>query len=369
MIPRLPPTATRWIKIVAIPLVAVVFGVAIALASSPSSLSRGQQALGTPVPASPTPTPVTSTPVPSVTEAGVLGKAPELIAAGAQSIVGKAPTKTVGSADGGKTWISLGPPANASGIAVDPGNPQRLITGGPSIRFTTDGGATWRPALAAPPAGGPFQVLGVSPFDGNVWFYIHQAKLLRTRDASASWRDIAGLPAMSNPVITAGPVFAELFLATGNRVFHLVDNGQQISELPALPSGVNVVTLAATGGGPASLVARGASGGLYTLQGAQWLVANGAPAGPTAAGANGVVLVGDGSGQLGAPGSISYSVDAGATWHQAAGLPYDQSVEAVAGQPTSVIFVAYSYGGDIYKSSDGGGTWTLLSRALRTTTG
>jgi hypothetical protein len=112
-----------------------------------------------------------------------------------------------------------------------------------------------------------------------------------------------------------------------------------------------------------------ANGGLYTLQGAQWLAASGAPAGPTAAGANGVILVGDGSGKLSSPGSISYSIDGGATWHSAAGLPYDQSVEAIAGQPTSVNFFAYCYGGDLYKSSDGGGTWTLLTRALRTTSG
>jgi hypothetical protein len=369
MNPRLSATATRWLKFLAIPMVALVIGIAVAIASSPSSLTRGQHALGTPVPPSPTPTPVSSTPVPSVTEPGVLGKAPQLIAAGTQSIVGMTPNRAVGSADGGKTWTTLVPPAKASGIAIDPANPQRGITGGLSIQFTADGGATWKRAVASPPGSGPFQVLAVSPFDGTVWFFTHQAKLLRTRDASVSWRDLAGLPALSNPVIAAGPVFGEFFLASGNRVFDLIDNGQQIKEQPSLPSVVSVTALAATGGGPASLVARAADGGLYTLQGTQWLAASGAPAGPITAGANGVVLVGDGSGKLGSPGSISYSVDAGATWHQAAGLPYDQSVEAIAGQPTSITFLAYCYGGDVYTSSDSGRTWSLLTRALRTTSG
>jgi hypothetical protein len=223
--------------------------------------------------------------------------------------------------------------------------------------------------LVAPPAGGPYQVLGVSPFDGKVWFFIHQGKLLRTRDESATWRDITGLPALSNPVIAPGPVFGEFFLASDNRVFDLIDNGQQVTEQPSLPGGVTLVALASTGGGPASLVARDANGGLYLLQGTQWRSVSGALRGPIAAGGNGVILVGDGSAKLGSPGSISYSFDAAATWHPAAGLPYDQSVEAIAGQPTSATFFAYCYGGDIYMSIDGGRDWTILTRALRASTG
>jgi len=364
----LPATAMRWMKFVAIPLVALVIGLAVAIASSPASLSRGH-VLGTPVLPSPTPTAVSATPVPSVTAPGILGSGPQLVAAGTQSLVGMTPNRAAGSADGGTTWTTLAPPAKASGIAMDPGNPQHGITGGSSIQFTSDGGATWRPAAVAPPSGGPYQVVAVSPFDGKVWFFIHQTKLLRTRDGSATWHDFAGLPALSNPVIAAGPVFGEFFLATGNRVFDLIDNGQQVTEQPPLPSGVSTTALAAIGGGPASLVARGSNGGLYLLEGTQWVVAGGAPGGPIAAGGNGVVLVGDGGAKLGSPGSISYSTDVGSTWHQAAGLPYDQSVEAIAGQPASVTFFAYCYGGDVYQSTDGGRDWTVMTRALRSSTG
>jgi photosystem II stability/assembly factor-like uncharacterized protein len=307
--------------------------------------------------------------VPSVTEAGVLGKSPLLVAAGTQALAGLASNRAVGSADGGKTWTSLVPPAKGSGILIDPGNPQHGVTGGASIQYTADGGVTWKPALAAPPAGGPFQVLSVSPFDGRVWFFVHQAKLLRTRDGSATWRDIAGLPALSNPVIAAGPVFGEFFLASGNRVFDLIDNGQQVKEQSALPNGVSVTAVAAIGGGPASLVVRASNGALFLLQGAQWITASGALTGPIAAGANGVILLGDGGAKLGSPGSISYSFDAGSTWHSAAGLPYDQSVEAIAGQPGSAAFFAYCYGGDIYESVDGGRSWGVLSRTLRSGTG
>lgn len=360
--------AMRWLRFVAIPLVALVIGVAVAVASSPASLNRGH-VLGTPVPPTPTPTPISPTPVVTVTAPGILGKAPTLIAAGTQSLEGMTPSQAAGSADGGKTWNTLVPPAKASGIAVDPSNPQHGITGGSSIQFTIDGGVTWKPAVAPPPGSGPFQVLEVSPFDGKTWFFVHQTKLLRSRDASATWRDIPGLPALSNPVLAAGPVFGEFFLASSDRVFDLIDNGQQVTEQPSLPSGVSVTALAAIGGGPASLVARGGNGGLYLLEGAQWVVAGGAPGGPIAAGGNGVVLVGDGSAKLGSAGSIGYSVDGGATWHPAAGLPYDQSVEAIAGQPASVTFFAYCYGGDVYQSTDGGRDWTVLTRALRSSAG
>ena len=364
----LPADAMRWVKFVAIPLLALIIGVAIAIASSPASLGRGH-VLGTPVPPSPTPTAAGRTPVPSVTEAGILGKGPQLVAAGTQSIAGLTPNRAAGSADGGKTWTILTPPAQASGVAIDPSNPQHGIAGGSSITITTDGGKTWKAVQAPPPAGGPYLPLQISPFDGNVWFLVHGGRLLRTRDGSLSWRDIPGLPALSNPVIAAGPVFGEFFLGQGNRDFNLIDNGQQVTELPPLPSGVSVAALAATGGGPASLFARAGGGGLYMLQGTQWLSVNGAPGGPIAAGGNGIVLVGDGGAKLGSPGSISYSFDAGSTWHPATGLPYDQSVEAIAGQPASVTFFAYCYGGDIYSSGDGGRSWSVLSRALRNRAG
>lgn len=365
---QLPSTATRWLKFVAIPLVALVIGVAVAIASSPASLTRGQHALGTPLPPSSTPT--SSSPVASVTDPGVLGKAAQLVAAGTQSLVGMTSDRAVGSADNGKTWTALVPPAKNSGIGLDPADPLHGygITGGSTIQFTIDGGATWKSALARPPGGGPYQVLGISPFDGTVWFFAHQGKLLRTRDRSASWRDLA-LPALSNPVLIAGAGSKEFFLASGNRVFDLIDDGQDFKEQPALPGVVNVTALAVIGGGPASLAARAANGDLYILQGTTWLPVKGAPSGPIAGGANGVMLAGDGGAKIGSPGTVSYSVDAGSSWHQATGLPIDQSVEAIAGQPTSTTFFAYCYGGDIYVSADGGRIWSLLTRALRSRSG
>jgi photosystem II stability/assembly factor-like uncharacterized protein len=279
------------------------------------------------------------------------------------------PNRAVGSADGLKTWTTLAPPAGASGVALDPANPRFGITGGNAIRFTSDGGTTWKAVVAAPPPGGPFQVLGVSPFDGKTWYFVHQGKLLRTRDASATWRDIPGLPPLSNPILVPGTTFGEFFLASGNRVFDLVDNGQDVKELAPLRDGLNVTALAATGSASMSLVARASDGNLYLFANTRWIAASGAPTGTLAAGARGAILIGDAGAKLGSQGSIKYSFDAGATWRQATGLPYDQSVEAIAGQPASAAFFAYCYGGDLYTSTDSGRSWTLLTRALRSTAG
>ena len=211
--------------------------------------------------------------------------------------------------------------------------------------------------------------LQISPFDGNVWFLVHGGKLLRTRDGSQTWRDIPGLPALSASVLVAGQAFGQFYLASGATVFSLIDNGQQVVGQPSLQAGESVIGLAAVGGGDTTLFARGSSGGLYLLKGNTWSALTGAPAGPIAAGANGILVVGNGGAKLGSPGMVAYSIDGGVNWRQAAGLAYDQSVEAHAGQPSSVTFLANCYGGDIYISTDGGRAWALLSRALRSTAG
>ncbi len=351
---------------------ALAIGVAVALASSPASLGKrhavgASTGAGTPTPgfaASPSPS---ATPLPpTVTSPGLLGGGAFLSAAGTV-IVGSAPILVVDSTDGGKTWNPLRPPSNGSGIAVDIGNPKHLIAGGATLQVSQDGGSSWRPTRLAP-SGGPFQPLLISPFDGNVWFVVHQQRLARTRDGSVSWRDLTGLPRVSNPVLIPGQTLGQFYLAIGNRVFELIDNGQSVVEQAALPDGVAVTDLAVVGGAKPGLIARGGSGGAYLFAGDKWRLTGGL-SGPVAAGPNGVLLVGNGGAKLGSAGEIEYSTDGGATWTQGIGLPYDQSVEAITGQPNTAVFFAYCYGGDVYISTDGGRAWTLLSRALRATAG
>jgi photosystem II stability/assembly factor-like uncharacterized protein len=356
----------RWAKFAAAPMVALLIGISVVIASSPASLTRDHRAIKSTPPAQPSGA-VIASPPPTVTDAGILGAAPRLLANGSSNLIGATTNLDVGSIDGGRTWSTSTPPSNGVGIVGDPSNPLHAITGGSTVRVTSDGGSSWQRAGKAPPGSGPYQVLAISPFDPSVWFFVHDGKLLRTRDASNSWRELATLPVLANPVLARGHVVGEFFLATGARVFELIDNGQQVIEKPPLPSGVTAVDLTAVGGDQLPLLARGANNTLYVLKGSAWSAMNGVLAGPIAGGLN-AILVGNGGAKL-AAGSISYTFDGGATWRHAVGLPPDQSVEAIAGQPTSTTFFAYCYGGDIYTSSDGGGTWTAVGRALRSRTG
>jgi hypothetical protein len=282
-------------------------------------------------------------------------------------LVVTAPNIAVGSLDGGKSWTTVVPPAHGAGIAMDATNPLRAITGGSAVQITNDGGRSWLPTVTAPPGRAPYRVLLISPFDGKVWFLVDQGKLLRTRDGSITWRELPSLPVLIAPVMVPGHVVGEFFLASSHRIFDLIDNGQRIVEQPPLLT--NVAQLAAVGGAGAALIARSTNNGLFLLRGGAWSALNGVDGGPIAAGASSTLLVGNGSAELGSPGAVAYSVDLGTAWSQGQGLPYDQTVEAIAGQPTSTTFFAYCYGGDLYVSSDGGATWAVLTRALRRSTG
>jgi hypothetical protein len=259
--------------------------------------------------------------------------------------------------------MTLQQPAAGSGLAVDPSNPRHAITGGSAIEVTGDAGASWTSQLKAPPGKGPYQPLAISALEPSVWFFVHQGRLLVTRDGSASWTDVSGLPTLSSPVLVTGQNLGQFFLAAGSAVFQLTGYGQKITAEPTLTQG-SASDLAVVGGNALSLVAKVAGQGAYLLSGSSWVAAGGL-SGPVAGGADGAVVVGNGGAKLGVAGTVSVSTNDGVTWNQGTGLPPDQTVEALAGQSTSNDFFAYCYGGDLYDSADGGRSWTLVTRALR----
>jgi hypothetical protein len=267
-----------------------------------------------------------------------------------------------GSGDGGRTWVVVRPPAKGAGLAVDPVNPRHAVTGGSTIQVTGDG-ANWSPTLSPPPGKGPYQPLAISPLESNVWFFAHQNRLLVTRDGSATWTELYAVQ-VDSPILVPGQALGQFFVANGNRVFQLDNYGQQVTEKPALSQG-NVSDLTAVGGNRASLLARVSGSGVFALNGAAW-TKTGDMSGPVAAGTGGSMVGGNGGAKIGSRGQVAYSIDGGASWSPANGLPFDQTVEAIAGQLGSSTFFAYCYGGDIYASGDGGRAWTLLTKALRT---
>ncbi len=358
-------TMRKWAWAVGVLVAGVAIGGAVAVASSPSSLNPDRhQSSGVQLP---TPSPVAS-PSPTVTTRGILGVSPRLLTNGSSTLIALGANLTIVSADGGRTWTTIQPPANGVGIAVDPSNPRHAITGGYPIQVTENAGAAWTPQLSAPPGKGPYEPLGISPIEPNTWLFEHQGRLLITHDGSSTWSDLSGLPSLASPVVAFGQAVGQFFIGIGNRVFALSSYGQNVTEEPSLTQGAPS-ELAVAGGNRLTILARVPGHGVFVFDGAGWTPAGAAFGGPVAGGSGGTMLIGNGGDKLGTPGLVVYSTSAKGPWLQATGLPPDQTVEALAGLPASATFFAYSEGGDIYSSTDGGRDWTLVTRALRSPSG
>lgn len=345
----------------AIASVALVIGVGVSVASSLSSLSpdrRGESSAYVP----PTPSALPS-PTPTVSSPGVLGDSARLLTNGSGSVIAMTTSLAIASPDGGRSWIVIRPPASGSGLAVDPANPRHAITGGLAIAVTGDGGVTWSAPVAAPPGKGPYQPLAISPVEPNVWFFVHGGRLLLTRDGSATWLEVS-VPQVAGAILVPGEALGQFFLASGGRTFQLNDYGQKVTEEAPL-TGQTITDLVAVGRPHPALLARAGSQGVYQLVGNTWTAVSAGAVGPIATAAGGTILVGNGGGKLGSAGAVAFSADGGVTWQKATGLPFDQTVEALASQSDSSTVYAYCYGGDLYLSSDSGRTWTLLSGRLR----
>jgi photosystem II stability/assembly factor-like uncharacterized protein len=340
---------------------AVAIGVAAAIASSPRSFSSHvSRDLSLARPAAVVPTVSPSPPGPSA--AGKLGDQVKLVAGNGWVLA----TGTGGafeSGDGGSTWQAVTLAAGLTGLVIDPANSAHRLAGGNTLVESHDAGKSWQPSRTQPPGPGPFTPLAVNPTDPAVWFVAAHGALLRTRDSAVSWRSMTGLPRIVGPVLTpegAGDRFA---LGVSGRTFDLLDNGNQINELKPLPAGVTASQVGWITTSP-TLIERGSDGKVYVGGASGWTST--APAGDPTALPSGKAWVAAGGGHLGAAGKVSFTTDGGASWVDGAGLPQDQSVEAVAALTVGgTSLIAYAYGGDLYSSVDGGQNWALLNGGLR----
>jgi len=277
-------TARRLGLFAGLPLIGLAVGIAVAIASSPSSLSPDRHGeTGTYVQPSPSALP---TPTPTVTTPGVLGTSGRLLTNGSNTVIAIAPNVAIGSADGGRTWVVVRPPANGSGLAIDPTNPRHAIAGGSAVQVSGDGGLTWVATASAPPGKAPYQPLAISPMESNVWFLLHQNHLLLTRDAGSTWSELSSLQ-VANPIFVPGQALGQFFVATANRVFQLSGYGQRITELPAV-SGGDVSNLVAVGGNHPGLLASVAGRGVFLFSGITWTASPTRLTGPVATGAGGL---------------------------------------------------------------------------------
>jgi photosystem II stability/assembly factor-like uncharacterized protein len=349
--------------VAALLVIPILVGTAIAVVSSPKSLtSIGIAATPTARAESASPA-VRSTPTPSlVLKAGILAGGPNLSSFGHGVLVAASGSAVLVSTDAGKTWATRNLPGASTGAVVDPSDPKHIVAGGSSIVVSTDG-VNWTPTVKPPPGPPSYQPLLVSRLDPRIWFFAHGAQLLRTRDAGVSWTDIGSTQPPAISAVVPGVSVDQYFVVAGTNVLELANKTPAFTDLGAPAGTATVLQMAPTTGSPARLLVRGSNGGSYVLRPDGWHESGSKLGGPVAA-AGVAMWVADGAGKA-AAGAVELSGDGGITWSAGAGLPSNQSVDALAADPDGSQVYAYTYAGDVYASQDSGKTWALASSGLR----
>ncbi|MHB8507865.1 MAG: WD40/YVTN/BNR-like repeat-containing protein [Candidatus Dormibacteria bacterium] len=294
---------------------------------------------------------------------GKLAGSPNLTSLGNGVLVAVSGAHLLVSIDGGATWTSRALPSADGGVAVDPTDQKRAVTGGSTITLTTDG-TTWLPTSAPPPNPASYLPLLISPLDPKVWYFAHNGSLLRTRDAGVSWKDLSVPVASPVSLVIAGGSANQYFVGGGEHVLEVDNTTATLTDLGKPSISSRVVGLAFGSGPPALLVARTEDHRAYIHANGGWELVSAGFGGPVLVTGTGTVLVADGMGRAGQGGGVDRSTDGGATWGAARGLPSDQSVDALAANADASHIYAYTYAGDIYRSDDGGANWALVGPGL-----
>jgi photosystem II stability/assembly factor-like uncharacterized protein len=235
------------------------------------------------------------------------------------------------STDDGTSWTRSirGLTASyVSSIALDAHDFNTLwVVANYSLLKSMDRGRTWSSILPEPTTDARWVV--TSPIDPEtVYLGRYDGQILRSRDGGETWT-VAGNPSNNTTALKADPQDPLTLWATGSPggVLKSTDGGDTWITLPGLGANIFFQGLAISSSSPPTVYA----------------------------------------GSLDATVRLVRSSDAGATWVLAQnGLPTGVTVLAVdLLQPETAYTVS---GGDIYKTLDGGGTWTVVSSAFHNQT-
>ncbi len=281
------------------------------------------------------------------------------------------------STDGGKTWVAknkIGQKANLSSsdvlsMAVNPYDTQNVLVGTDKdgIFYTEDGGENWSPLN--------FQSqkvygLAIDATDGRIIYasgvWQNRGKIWRSSDSGLTWREIYTAPA-------AGPIIISLTLGKNSNVIYATTSDDQVikstdagqtwkniyqSSSPVLDVAIdslndNLAYFILQGGG----VLRSRNGG-NTMEDISRNIAS------VAKSQDASIVIADPkvgnvvyvAGSLG----IARSTDGGNTWKKLELLSDAQNfpVKAVAISPANPSELVYGAAQTVYKSTDGGATWT-----------
>jgi photosystem II stability/assembly factor-like uncharacterized protein len=279
------------------------------------------------------------------------------------------------STDGGTSWTRSDQGLTASRItslSVDPRDSNTLWTVANHNLFkSVDRGRTWNPLLPdLEPSNGYAERVAVSPVDGET-IYVGTAngQILRSRDGGQTWT-AGGDPDREPTILKADPRDAATVWAAGldGRIHKSTDGGDTWLPLPGLAIGDIFFDLAFSPSSPATVYA----GGNLDRQHPRAQVVRSLDSGTgwTAAQDG---LLGSADVSLAVDplhpetvytvtdrdGDIYRTVDGGSTWSVINSAFHDRNVQLLAAAPSGALYAAVQFD-NVYESEDGGLTCSPL---------
>ena len=271
---------------------------------------------------------------------------------------------------GDMVWVNYGPEGgNISSLAMDPTNPDILYAGveGNRVFKSVDGGATWFPVNHGLTVSGPWTWVSdivISPDDHNIVYVGMSNGLFKSTNGGMTW-DEGGLTDRVSALAMDPSDSSTLYAGTGDGVYKSTNGGDtwvlhndglenaQAAVITAIPGDTVLVgtfsdgLYRSTDGG----VTWNAVGSIPDTLDVNCIVAD--PTNPSIVYLGGYTYSGD---------VLYKSTDSGATWTSAASGIYQTSVETIAVDPvTPTTLYAGSFYGELFKSTDGGDSWSLTN--------
>jgi len=301
--------------------------------------------------------------------------------------------------DGGVTWTAGKNGLSVSSLAIDPQDPNTIYTGTANFGLlkSTDRGASFDNVSSGVPTGygpGGVSFLAMDPQTSTLYsgshLYVGGVDLggtFQSSDGAMSWSPVntSGIAATSINSLAVDPENAgTLFAATNGLVFNSTDNGGHWNETYSAPPTVDGRSVY-----PASVVAidpqdsstiyvaigdnSDGGGGIFKSDdgGATWTRHQL----PIGGGVRGMAVEPLDSETLYAWTNMGIvkSVDGGANWFEIAGskeksagapswcFDFPGSVAIAPGDPNTIYAGTCPTGGGLFKSTDGGQSWTTLT--------
>lgn len=273
----------------------------------------------------------------SVLDVLLVPSQPQTLWVALSSSQGYQPTVLMRSVNGGSSWSNRTPPLstplNASGVAVNPANPDQVMAtfsgdfSGGAVWVSTDGGGQWTNRSAGLPANPMFAV-------------VHDGSRFLVGGGRQFASQIAGLYASTN----LGAQWTPLHNGSWSQL--------TVSAIALDPANPSVILVATTGSGVHRSVDGGQSwqtgiGGTGTLAARSLRFIPGS--------STGVLLAADSIGVL-------RSENAGSQFAISSTGINELSVSAIAANPLNPAELAIAYSGEneggVYTSTDGGAHWT-----------